>query len=249
MTEQTVLQNCRVENNIVRLPEGQLDRKVYLQVSKALNLIGGKWKGHKIQGFVFQNGTNPTELLKSIAGGEKRNLKKEYQFFETSPEYATRLVHLATLKPTDEVCEPSAGQGAIVRAINEVSGLTPVCYELMETNRLILENRQADSGLLCKIIGNDFMENELKFDKIIANPPFRNNQDIAHVMKMYNSLRKNGRVVSIMSEHWTFASEKVCQEFRQFIEYSNARVIEIPAGAFKESGTNVGGRIVVIDRK
>jgi len=42
-----ILQQCTVANNVVKLPEGQLDRKLYQEVAKALELIGGKWKGEK----------------------------------------------------------------------------------------------------------------------------------------------------------------------------------------------------------
>ena len=80
-TKEQVLQNCTVEGTVVKLPNVQLDRKLYQEVAKALELIGGKWKGGKVFGFVFA--TDPTDLLHQIANGEKGNLKKEFQFFAT----------------------------------------------------------------------------------------------------------------------------------------------------------------------
>ena len=88
-TKQEVLQNCTVEGNLVKLPGVQLERKLYLDVANALELIGGKWKGGKVGAFVFPH--DPTELLKQIANGDNRNLKKEYQFFETPAELADEL--------------------------------------------------------------------------------------------------------------------------------------------------------------
>jgi len=38
-----VLKKCRVEGNVIKLPEGQLERNIYQEVAKALELIGGKW--------------------------------------------------------------------------------------------------------------------------------------------------------------------------------------------------------------
>jgi len=90
MTKEQILQNCTVEGNIVKLPNIQLDRKDYQEVARALELIGGKWKGGKIMGFVFI--TNPSELLIQISNGEKRNLKKEFQFFATPEKLADKLV-------------------------------------------------------------------------------------------------------------------------------------------------------------
>ena len=51
MTKEEVLQKCTIEGNIVKLPNVQLDRNEYLEVKKALELIGGKWKGGKVFGF------------------------------------------------------------------------------------------------------------------------------------------------------------------------------------------------------
>tara|TARA_R110000772_G_C13310310_1_gene440339 strand:- start:14199 stop:14942 length:744 start_codon:yes stop_codon:yes gene_type:complete len=246
MNAQNVLQNCTVNGNIVSLPTGKLDRKIYMEVAKSLNLIGGKWKGHKVQGFVFES--NPTELLKSIATGDKRNLKKEFQFFETPKELARHLVGLAQIEPQHTVLEPSAGQGSIVRAINDLSGVTPAIYELMPTNRIVLENRKYQDGMEYELLGNDFLENTKKFHRIIANPPFNKNQDVTHIMKMYNSLEKGGRLVSVASPHWTFGTEKVCEEFRKFLHFANSIVEDIPAGVFKASGTMIGAKIIIIDR-
>ena len=89
-TKEEVLHNCTVEGTTVKLPNVQLDRKLYQEVAKALELIGGKWKGGKVSGFVFA--TDPTDLLDQIANGEKRNLKKEFQFFATPEKLADELI-------------------------------------------------------------------------------------------------------------------------------------------------------------
>ena len=41
-TKEQVLQNCTVDGNVVKLPNIQLERKLYQEVAKALKLIGGK---------------------------------------------------------------------------------------------------------------------------------------------------------------------------------------------------------------
>jgi hypothetical protein len=83
----------------------------------------------------------------------------------------------------------------------------------------------------------------------VANPPFSKNQDIDHVMKMYDLLKKGGRLVSIMSSHWKTSKNKKETEFREFIKKTKATVKDVEAGAFKQSGTNVATVIVVIDKK
>ena len=236
-----ILSNCTVEGNIVKLPEGQLDRKTYLAVKKALELIGGKWKGGKVSGFVFPS--DPTELLASISSGESRNLKKEYQFFATPSDLAEQLVDFAEIEAHHKVLEPSAGQGAIIKAINDV-GVTPDCYELMDTNRLVLEK----SDLSYTLIGEDFLQADesVLYDRIVANPPFTKNQDIQHLGLMYERLKKDGILVCITSESWVNGSYKIHKSFREWLDSVDHDVETLPKGTFKESGTNVGGKVVIV---
>jgi len=250
MTKQEILQQCTVEGMTVKLPLGQLDRKLYLEVSNALELIGGRWKGGRIMGFVFPQ--DPTELLSQIANGEKRNLKKEYQFFPTPDHIADRLVALANIpKGISEakILEPSAGQGAIVKAIHRHLGMVDVyAFELMDVNRTFL--KQIPKVKLSK--ENDFLNYETdraKFDYIIANPPFSGNQDISHINHMYNLLKPNGRLVTIASTHWTESTNKKETEFRQWLDDKNASITYLASGEFKESGTGIPTTIIVLDKQ
>jgi hypothetical protein len=245
MTEKTldILKRCSIEGMVVKLPNKNLEKNEYADVKKSLELIGGKWKGGKIFGFVFL--TDPTDLLSQISNGEKRNLKKEFQFFGTPDEYCDKLVVLADIKPDDSICEPNAGQGAIIKAINKVTDIIPDCFELMENNIIVLKN----SGLKFNLIGDDFFNNNgKKYDKIIANPPFSKNQDIDHIKEMYKILKKGGRLVSISSDMWYSGTQKKQVEFKKWLFELNAVIIEIPKGAFKESGTMVGGMIIVVNK-
>lgn len=167
ITKEEVLNQCTIDGNVIKLPNIQLDRKVYQDVAKSLGLIGGKWKGGRIAGFVFQS--DPTDLLNDIKNGGSRNLKKEFQYFPTPESLARRLVEFSDLSNDDLILEPSAGQGAIIKEINKVVSVIPDCYELMDVNISILNK----SGLQFNLIGTDFLKNNGKmYNKIIANPPF-----------------------------------------------------------------------------
>lgn len=242
-TKEQVLQNCIVEGTVVKLPNVQLDRKLYKEVAKSLELIGGKWKGGKVFGFVFE--TDPLYLLDQISNGEKINLKKEFQFFATPEKLADELVYLADLRDNDTILEPSAGQGAIIKAINKVCDVVPDCFELMDVNTIILNK----SGLHFNLIGDDFLKhNGKKYSKIIANPPFTKNQDIDHLKEMYKLLSIGGKLVCITSESWVNGSQKKQVEFKNWLDEVGAEIIDIEKGSFKESGTMVGGKIVVINK-
>lgn len=245
MTKEEVLKGCTIQGMIVKLPDVQLDRKLYQDVAKSLNLIGGKWKGGKVMGFEFPH--DPTELLEQISGGEKRNLKKEFQFFATPDEVCDDIVFEAQIEPSHAILEPSAGQGAIVKAINRVFPGTKVdCYELMPTNQTMLKKVTE-----ANVIGEDFLKEagNKKYDRIIANPPFAKNQDIDHVRKMYDCLKSGGRLVSITSTHWDKSENKKEKEFKAWLKSLKADVVEIEAGKFKESGTNISTMMVIINKK
>lgn len=243
MDKQQILQKCTVDGMVVRLPEGQLERKLYQEVAQALQLIGGKWVGRKIMGFVFQE--DPTELLAQIANGEKRNLKKEFQFFATPDGLAEKVARLACIGDNDTICEPSAGSGSMVNAILKLYGSDKkVCgYELMPINQTKLAKIPG-----FKLLGADFMECDRTFDRIVANPPFAKNQDIDHIYKMYDCLNPGGRIVVICSKHYQFAPEKKAREFKEWIQSIDVYTEEVPAGTFKESGTTIETMILVIDK-
>ena len=88
----------------------------------------------------------------------------------------------------------------------------------------------------------------LNYTKIIANPPFSGNQDIAHVKLMYERLEQGGTLAAITSQHWKFASEKKCIDFRNWLKEVHGEVFEISAGEFKESGTSISTMAVVIKK-
>lgn len=242
------LNDCTVDGMVVKLGPDQLDRKLYVEVKNALEAIGGAWKGGKVFGFVFKH--DPAELLEDLQGGTRRNLKKEFQFFATNPQRAAHLVELAEIDSPDLlVLEPSAGDGAIVKAIlAHEPGLCVHAFELMPQNRDILAKIED-----CIIVGDDFLKNtfdpNLTFHRIIANPPFANNQDIDHIYEMYRRLKVNGVMVTIASKHWQFASGKKEDAFKGWLDRMDADIEEIESGDFKQSGTNVATCIIKIRKK
>lgn len=239
------LKKCTVEGHNIKLPTGaRMAREEYEEIKKHLELIGGKWTGGKTQAFVFKE--SPSDYLHQLKKGEKLNIKKEYQFFGTPEGLADQLVELAELRPHHDILEPSAGQGAIVKAIKKElgSGFNVYGYELMPLNQTFLNKI---TGF--QLLGNDFLiEADKSYDRIIANPPFSKNQDITHILKMYDCLKPGGRIVTIASNHWHGSDNKKEKAFREFLENLNVEPIEVKAGEFKESGTGIAACILVIDK-
>ena len=225
----TVLANATVEGNSLRL-NGQLDRKLYLNVNKVLTAIGGKWKS-AAKAHIFQ--TDPNDIIQDIIlTGEFTDAKKEYQFFPTPPKLAERVVDMALIREGDRVLEPSAGRGNIAKLIRGCD-----CIELMPENRQYL----IDNGF--NVVHDDFMTFESDdYDVIVANPPFCKCQDAEHISKMIHMAKR--RVVAIGSAAILFRQDKKYQALRDLIEEFGGDITEVPDGAFKESGTNI--RTVIV---
>lgn len=251
----------QVDGNSLKIPQHfRFDKKQYQNVKTVMEKAGGTYSKNA---FLFKE--NSLDVYLRIINGENYNLKKQFQFFATPPELAARLVELAGIQQGDNVLEPSAGQGAIIKAIyeafprqmegsNDYPGVTVDYFELMELNRKMIEQnifatRNWHNRSSC--MGEDFLQSDSTkwtYKRIVANPPFNKNQDIDHIRQMYAHLKPGGRIVTIASNHWMYSGNKKEQEFKDWLGEIDAEIIDLPAGTFKESGTMIAACIIIIDK-
>ncbi|MED2737660.1 methyltransferase [Bacillus toyonensis] len=199
------------------------------------------------------------ELLYILSGAQKRpeQIKKEWLhkkqnevarmkipgYFPTPKNIVEKMLVEADISSDMKVLEPSAGAGHIAEEIKKATTSLDV-VEYSSTLRELLKEKGFN------IAGQDFLEVEESYDRIVMNPPFEKGQDIEHVMHAYSLLKPGGRLVSIVSEGPFFRSDKQALAFREFLEESDGYSEKLPEGAFKESdrSTGVNTRIVVIDK-
>ena len=225
-----VLRRSTASERLLVLP-AQLDRKLYQRVDKVLKGLGGKWNT-KAKGHLFERGT-PAEILAGVVeSGSFVDKKKAFGFFETPRAVAQRMLEIANVKPTDTVLEPSAGRGRLVEGLPMEQNI--VAVELDPDNVVFLAAlpRCHDRPGMMSVITGDFLDGffGFKFDVVLMNPPFANNQDIRHVRKAWDCLKPGGRLVAITSPHWTFASDREATEFRDWIDTSTLRAANCPRG-------------------
>lgn len=237
-----VLRSSKVDedNNILFLPATQLDRKLYIDVNKCLESLGGKWN-KKSKGHVFDS--NPSDGLdEMINTGEWTDAKKEFQYFPTPKNIVKKMIELAEINSEDVILEPSAGRGAIADEFPKENPITLI--ELMPENFEKLKEKGYENVHL-----GDFLQSTTFADKIIMNPPFTKHQDVKHIFHAWECLKSGGRLVSVVSESPFFRENSLSAGFRSWLEENNAEVIELESGDFKESGTMVKTRIIVVDKK
>ena len=168
-------------------------------------------------------------------------------YFPTPRPVIDRMLDYAGIEAGHRVLEPSAGSGAIIEAIEDTCpDVEMVCYEVNCTLTNLLEAKGYP------IRGSDFMGCDLlqdKFDRVLMNPPFEKGQDIDHVLRAWELLKPGGRLVAIMSPGPFFHSTRKAETFREFFDAAGGEAHDLDAGTFKESGTNVASKLVIIDKE
>jgi hypothetical protein len=229
---------------------GQLERDLYVRCNKAYDALGGKWD-RKAGGIVFK--IDPRPQIEGLITDGQLQVERD-GFFETPRAVVERMLELMPfdyINSTD-ILEPSAGLGAIARILIE-KGVPENNLILVEKNenRVCELNKQFGS---CKVLWDDFLTlNNLqvsmwKISHIYMNPPFEELQDIDHVKHAYDLLAEGGRMVSVMAESAFFRSDAKSSAFRTWLEIVRAYNEKLPEGSFKESGTGVNTRLVVIEK-
>ena len=168
-------------------------------------------------------------------------------FFPTPAGIVSQMIDAARLPRSDwiRILEPEAGSGAILDALRKAAPEAElVAYERHASLAEILKRKGYT------LAGSDFLEAKpgVKFERILMNPPFENGQDMEHVRHAFDFLYEGGTLVAIMSPGPFFRSDRKAAAFREWFEALGGERWDLPAGAFKESGTGAASVMVRIDR-
>jgi phospholipid N-methyltransferase len=234
-----VLSTCEISGNNVKITAGQLDRKLYLSVNEVLNRIGGRWM-RQIKAHVFD--ADPTDRLNAVIESGVLDPKVKTGYFPTPAVIVDKMIELADISRKHLILEPSAGQGhiadRIIPYLREPAQLI-LCEKLEENRNILLKKGYSCHGDFFNYETLCLVDN-LKFDRILMNPPFERQADIDHVTAAYGLLEPGGILVTIMSTGVTFRENKKSVQFRENIMEPHGTYLEhLPSGAFKESGTQV----------
>ncbi|WP_242183165.1 hypothetical protein [Sphingomonas sp. CARO-RG-8B-R24-01] len=238
-----VLARSTIVGTLLKLPDGQLDRTLYASTDKVLKALGGKWD-RRAGGHNFPFDPTP-KIADALGGGKVVSRQQTLQLFETPASLADRLCDLIDVGPSDICLEPSAGLGRIVHAMVERSPGAIIAVEIDSDNASKLRGCEYP----VTVIVDDFLQQApdgLTATAIAMNPPFTRNQDIRHVRHAFNCLTPGGRLAAIVSEHSFLGNERECVEWRNWLNDLDAYIERIPAGAFRESGTSVATRLIVV---
>ncbi len=168
-------------------------------------------------------------------------------YFPTPTPIAQQMVDLADIRMGMRVLEPQAGSGSICDAIK--AKYPEVDLDVVEVHPELRQILQAKGY---NLIGRDFLDEvqDVKWDRVVANPPFENLADIDHTLHAFDRLLPDGRLVTIMSVAWTFRQDKKAEAFRDWVTDVGGDWDELPEGAFYASDrpTGVKTGILVVDK-
>ena len=129
-------------------------------------------------------------------GVDEVSVYKDYTKVFTPSKIADTIAELAELTGQQSVLEPSAGLGAIIKAVHRrFPTLWIDYYELNENHntQVFITNSYVISR------GVDFLGTTIvpRFDRVLANPPFDSDKWLFHIPKMYKSLAPKGILVTL----------------------------------------------------
>ena len=179
---------------------------------------------------------NMQSRIDALRGVEPARVVAAPQLFPTPAVICEKMIGYADIEEKSRILEPSAGTGNILNAIMDNNKGVPVAVEI---NAGLCEDLKKKFPLTT-VLNQDFLEydnGKFYFDRILMNPPFKNGEDIKHIKHAWSMMRTNGTLVAIcangprqrdalmpISDHWE----------------------DLPAGSFKNEGTNVNTALIVI---
>jgi hypothetical protein len=200
---------------------------------KVITNCGGQWN-RKAGHHIFDSDPR-AKLGMALETGVAIDDKQKWQSFYTPSELADEVVQLANVRG-QLVLEPSAGEGALADSCMKAGALAVQCIEMNPESAAKLEAKGYTNTCA------DFLtQAPAPYTRIVMNPPFTRGTDLKHVAHALKWLAPGGRLVAIMAGSDGSRLERT-------LAGCDWEVQDVPAGTFKESGTNIRTMILIADK-
>lgn len=123
-------------------------------------------------------------------------IRASSQLFVTPDPVCHQLIDLAEIMDDERILEPSAGTGAILRAVRKAAPLAR-CDAVELDAELAGHLRAVFPGVT--VWCGDFLDYqpETRYSKILMNPPFQHAQDIRHIQHALTLLGSGGVLAAV----------------------------------------------------
>ncbi|MGW0248354.1 methyltransferase [Nocardia goodfellowii] len=241
-----ILATAHIHGNRLVLPT-QLSPADYRQVNKVLEAMGGKWNRRE-RAHIFPEDPAAT-IAAAVANGQTPNADNKIAdaYFATPASLATRLVTgehcgITTLDADTHILEPSAGDGAFVRAILQANPDVRVTAVEPVPERAAAIGTDPRVTVVVSTFEQFASTAPRHFAAVVMNPPFalpgQPTVWIDHLHTAWSLLRDGGRLLAIAPAGYTFRSDRRHLAIRELITRHGGHT-ELPSGAFTSAGTQV----------
>lgn len=261
-----------IENLVSKLDENEIYTIIeckditddeYDRLRWVMESYGGRWN-ERCKGFKFNEFND--EKLKSIKADlsvgfvnlseEKRNRERD-AFFPTPVKIVDKMIEIAGLKPDSIMLESSAGTGRILdearKIINSLDNF--VVIELNESRQQVLKSKgyhvDFEGTFEDSLKDPEILKKLKRCDKVVINPPFKNDMDVKHLLISYMVCADKADIVSIMQENSLYYNRSIHRVFKEFLNLIGKDAYEVkslPAGSFKSEMTTVDTVIIHIKK-
>ncbi|MGS2807777.1 hypothetical protein [Nocardia sp. MW-W600-9] len=240
-----ILAESRIEGHNLVLPQ-QLSQADYRKINRVIESMGGRWN-RRARAHVFPD--DPTETIAAaVARGTTPNTDRKIltAYFATPEPLARHLVAgphsgIAALAPGAHVLEPSAGDGALVRAILATNPGVEVTA--VEPDRARAAAIDYDPRVTIVIAGFEEFAATLtsRYAAVVMNPPFalpgQPTVWMDHLYTAWDLLEGGGQLLALAPNGYTYRADRDHAAMRDFITAHGGHE-PLPAAAFTTSGTD-----------
>ena len=171
---------------------------------------------------------------------------------DTSTDVAKEIIHRSDMRDNMSVLEPSCGSGKLFDVLVDEYRYYGLQLQGVELNKDKCEEAKSKGY---SVVHGDFLSLDhrspfysLKFDRIIAAPPFINGMDLTHIRLMYDYLKPFGIMSTLTKPIWMIHNEPYQVEFRKWLQDKKYSITMLPDGSFMEKGKTVPTAILKITK-
>lgn len=169
-------------------------------------------------------------------------------FYPTPSEVIYKMLNRVNFKDIKSVLEPSAGKGAIVKAIIDMGYKVSIdTIEQVGEFQTILKSIKVGDNRYIPVVASDFLTFQTlkRYDLIIMNPPFDNGEK--HLLKAIELMQAGGRIICLLnSETLNNAYSNSRKDLLQKLQEYNAEIIDL-GQAFKYAERKTDVNISMVD--
>jgi hypothetical protein len=255
-----VLSGAAADHRAVWLAAFPSSREVLVEIEQAMARIGGRWDTRD-RAYLFAR--DPREQLEKLTGvpalpPPSPARDRELSYWPTPPALAAEVAEVVRDLPAGaRVLEPSAGDGALVRAISAARpDVHLTCVEVDSFRAKTLSRAYGGpcpDAIYCQPFEEYAAERTpAPFHAVVMNPPFTLPGDrlawVTHLELAWSLLAEGGELRAIVPASLEFGQQKRITAIRELILAAGGSWRPAPEGAFRMAGTDVRTLIVEATR-